>query len=149
MASNKGYDTILVAIDRTPEADEVIASAIDVADQHSAQLTVLTVVNPVTYAYASYDPVSVAALPPEEEVRKSVLADLTEKVKAAGLSADQADVRLGRPASVIKDTAKEIAADLIVMGSHCRQGLGLLLGSTATGVLHGAPCDVLTLRIEE
>jgi len=38
-------------------------------------------------------------------------------------------------------------ADLIVVGSHGRHGLSLLLGSTANAVLHGAPCDVLAVRI--
>ena len=41
-----------------------------------------------------------------------------------------------------------IHADLIVLGTHGRHGLGLLLGSTASGVLHGCPCDVLTVRIK-
>jgi universal stress protein A len=44
--------------------------------------------------------------------------------------------------------AEELGVDLIVMGTHGRHGLGLLLGSTATGVLHGCPCDVLTVRIK-
>ena len=35
----------------------------------------------------------------------------------------------------------------IVVGSHGRHGLALLLGSTASGVLHGAKCDVLAVRI--
>lgn len=43
--------------------------------------------------------------------------------------------------------AEEQKADLIVIGSHGRHGLGRLLGSTANGVLQGAPCDVLAVRI--
>ena len=42
--------------------------------------------------------------------------------------------------------ASTIGADLIV-GSHGRHGLALLLGSTANGVLQGAPCDVLAIRV--
>ena len=38
-------------------------------------------------------------------------------------------------------------ADLIIVGSHGRHGLALLLGSTANGVLHGATCDVLAVRV--
>ncbi|TNF89176.1 MAG: universal stress protein, partial [Gammaproteobacteria bacterium] len=40
-------------------------------------------------------------------------------------------------------------ADVIVVGSHGRHGLALLLGSTANGVLHGATCDVLAVRVGE
>jgi universal stress protein A len=34
-----------------------------------------------------------------------------------------------------------------VVGSHGRHGLALLLGSTANDVLHGAPCDVLAVKL--
>ena len=35
-----------------------------------------------------------------------------------------------------------------MVGSHGRHGLALLLGSTANDVLHGAPCDVLAVRLK-
>ncbi len=47
----------------------------------------------------------------------------------------------------ILDAAREHGVDLIVVGSHGRHGLALLLGSTANAVLHGAPCDVLAVRL--
>ena len=43
--------------------------------------------------------------------------------------------------------AEEQSCDLIVVGSHGRHGLALLLGSTANDVLHGAPCDVIAVRL--
>jgi len=43
--------------------------------------------------------------------------------------------------------AEKINADLIVLGTHGRHGLGLMLGSTANAVLHGAPCNVLTVMV--
>ncbi len=45
--------------------------------------------------------------------------------------------------------AKEHDCDLIVVGSHGRHGLALLLGSTANDVLHGAPCDVLAVSLKK
>ena len=45
--------------------------------------------------------------------------------------------------------AREHAVDLIVVGSHGRHGLALIFGSTANGVLHGACCDVLAVRIKK
>jgi universal stress protein A len=41
-----------------------------------------------------------------------------------------------------------VHADLIVIGSHGRHGMGLLLGSTANAVLHGSPCNVLAVRLD-
>jgi universal stress protein A len=43
--------------------------------------------------------------------------------------------------------ADESNADLIVLGTHGRSGIRLLLGSTANAVLHGAKQDVLAVRI--
>jgi universal stress protein A len=56
-------------------------------------------------------------------------------------------VALGAPAHEIRAAAEEVGADLIVLGTHGRHGLGLLLGSTANGVLHGATSDVLAVRV--
>jgi universal stress protein A len=53
----------------------------------------------------------------------------------------------GDPAAVIVRLAREIPADLIVMGTHGRKALGhLLLGSVAEHVIRHAPCPVLTIR---
>jgi universal stress protein A len=56
-------------------------------------------------------------------------------------------VKIGNPAHEIRDAATELEADLIVVGTHGRHGLGLLLGSTANAVLHGVGCDVLAVRV--
>ena len=74
----------------------------------------------------------------------SMLAKFGEKI---GISAGSQQVMLGDPAAVIRAQAEEINADLIVLGSHGRSGWRVLLGSTANSVLHGANCDVLTVRV--
>jgi universal stress protein A len=45
--------------------------------------------------------------------------------------------------------ADENQADLIVVGSHGRHGIKMLLGSTANAVLHHAHCDVLAVRLKD
>jgi len=45
--------------------------------------------------------------------------------------------------------AKEQGCDLIVVGSHGRHGLALLLGSTSNDLLHGAPCDTLAVALKK
>ena len=143
------YETILVAVDQNEEADEVIAAAEKVAKKNDAQLHFLTVVQPVNYAYSGYDGVAGYASFPafEVEAQKASLENLKEKARGLGRDDAKVSVILGKPSTVIKEHAEEINADLIVVGSHGRHGLGLLLGSTANGVLHGAPSDVLTVRI--
>ena len=57
-------------------------------------------------------------------------------------------VRDGSPVDAILACATELAADLIVLGSHGRDGLGhLLFGSTAERVLHKAPCPTLVVPL--
>ena len=56
---------------------------------------------------------------------------------------------LGQPANEMRRMAKEENIDLIIVGSHGRHGLALIFGSTSNSVLHGAPCDVLAVRITE
>ncbi|MCY1187125.1 Universal stress protein A [compost metagenome] len=64
------------------------------------------------------------------------------------LTADQRHLAYGQPRQEIHRLAEEQGCDLIVVGSHGRHGLALLLGSTANDVLHGAPCDVLAVRLK-
>ena len=53
------------------------------------------------------------------------------------------------PLGLVASLAEELKADLIVVGSHGRHGLALIMGSTANGVLHGAKRDVLAVRVYE
>jgi len=55
---------------------------------------------------------------------------------------------LGAPKGVILSHAEGLHADLIVLGTHGHRGIGRLLGSTASAVVHSARCDVLTVRID-
>lgn len=61
----------------------------------------------------------------------------------------ETEVRLGAPARVIVDEAKDWNADLIVVGSHGRSFWGrLTLGSVSDAIVHHAPCSVLVARAD-
>ncbi len=55
----------------------------------------------------------------------------------------------GVPGQEIVRLAEQEQIDLIIVGSHGRHGLALLLGSTASNVLHHAKCDVLAIRLQD
>ena len=55
----------------------------------------------------------------------------------------------GVPGQEIVRIAEQEHIDLIVVGSHGRHGLALLLGSTANSVLHHAGCDVMAVRLHD
>ena len=59
-------------------------------------------------------------------------------------------MRSGSPITHVVEYAKEMAIDLIVMGTHGRSGFShLLLGSVAENVVRRTPCSVLTVRPAE
>ena len=59
-------------------------------------------------------------------------------------------IKAGDPRDMINQTAQELGADLIVMGTHGRRGISrALLGSVAESVVRTAPCAVLTVRLRE
>jgi nucleotide-binding universal stress UspA family protein len=59
-----------------------------------------------------------------------------------------AHVRVGNPAHEIVALAQRLAADLVVIGTHGRTGLGrMLLGSVAEAIVKRAPCPVLVSRV--
>ena len=73
-----------------------------------------------------------------------------EKLAAKlSVAKDAQHVEIGPTKTKILHVADETGADLIICGSHGRHGLSLLLGSTANAILHGAKCDVLTVRLPE
>ena len=145
------YTHILVALDLTDEAPEVLARARQVAANHGAKLSVLTVIRPLTYAYTGLEFAGLAQsmVNFESEAEASARERLTALCEGTGIAAEDQKVIFGVPAYEIKDQANAAGADLIVVGSHGRHGLGLLLGSTANGVLHGATQDVLAVRIRD
>jgi nucleotide-binding universal stress UspA family protein len=60
------------------------------------------------------------------------------------------EVRLGAPADEILEYAAEHDVDLIVMGTHGREGFArVLLGSVAEVVVRKASCPVLTVHTPE
>ncbi len=145
------YTHVLVALDLTDEAPEVLGRARQVAANHGAKLSVLTVIRPLTYAYTGLEFAGLAQsmVNFESEAEASARDRLSTLCEGTNITAEDQKVVFGVPAHEIKEQANASGADLIVVGSHGRHGLGLLLGSTANGVLHGATQDVLTVRIRD
>ena len=60
------------------------------------------------------------------------------------------DVLFGSPDSRIFETAEEMGADLIIIGSHgYKRWERLLLGSVSDSVVHHAPCSVMVVRTRD
>lgn len=141
------HKSILIAIDSSAEADEVVRAAKGLAGDSGAALSLITVITPVAYAYAGYGMIVSSTVNIEQEAVDLAKKNHSAIEKAFGIQCKKTVV-IGQPAREIRNLAENSNADLIVIGSHGRHGLGLILGSTANGVLHGAPCDVYVVRIK-
>ncbi len=142
------YKHILLAIDFFDQQSQVAERAHDLAQRYGAKLSVIHVVDNLPIG----DPANDMLVPYEMDLTKEFI-DLGRKKLtelAARLAIPEARIWLetGSPKQEIVRVAEQNAVDLIVMGSHGRHGLALLLGSTANGVLHHAHCDVLAVRLQ-
>jgi universal stress protein A len=144
----EGYKHVLLAVDFF-EQDQLVANrAKDLADKYQAKISVVHVIDSLLVTDAGYGteiPFNLDLTAELMAVAKKRLADLAEKL---AVSQDNLWLEIGSPKSEIIRVAEENDVDLIVVGSHGRHGLALLLGSTANGVLHHAQCDVLAVRLQ-
>lgn len=145
--------TILVPTDFSPDARTALVKAKELARSLGSRIVIL-------HAYRVDLPMSTPALGggfvlPDrfyEELRASATsqvealaaATLKDGVKAEGLAVED------HPARAILDAAKQLPADLIVMGTRGLTGLAhVLLGSVADRVIRSASCPVLTVKATE
>lgn len=141
------YKKILLAIDFAPHTEQLCERAAELATLHGAELSVIHVVEPVV-TDSAFD-----TLPPLPVDFDDVLVEQARKRLEQirdqyGLSPDNVFLEIGVTKKEIIRVAAAQDTDLIIVGSHGRHGVELLLGSTANAILHHAPCDVLAYRIK-
>lgn len=142
------FKQILCPVDLSELSLRPLAYAAAFAALHDARLTALHVVptfEPMQIRAGTLGyPVQIVQPVPKEEVLEALRKAL-EMVGGSTLDPMVA-AEAGDAAEVIVDRAVAIPADLLVMGTHGRQGLDrVLLGSLTETVLHKAPCPVLTV----
>jgi nucleotide-binding universal stress UspA family protein len=134
--------TILHPTDFSAPSECAFRLACSLARDHGAQLVLFHVVELPTPAYGEGTaPVTVIQMSLDAE------REALDQIQAPpGISMERKLVE-GDAADEIIEAAKEVEADLIVLGTHGRTGLGrLLLGSVAEQVLRRALCPVLTVK---
>ncbi len=139
------YRRILLAVDLTEESNRVAVRATSLARVYDAELHIVHVIEPLSLAYGGDIPMDLSSV--QEQIHDQAKSHLAEFAATLGVPVDRQYLIFGRPESEIQRVADAKEADVIVVGSHGRHGLALLLGSTANGVLHGATCDVLAVRV--
>ena len=141
------YQHILVAVDFSDETERVLGKAMGMGAAPETRFTLIHVVEYSPYLFPPDSPLPVD-FDLEEQFIEKANDRLQSLAQSKGLSESGCYVEAGSPTLEIVRVAEEQGVDLIVLGSHGRHGLQRILGSTASGVLHTAPCDVLAVRIQ-
>jgi nucleotide-binding universal stress UspA family protein len=142
-------ETILVPTDFSDDADRALDDARDLAKIFGAKVVVfhayhvdVPVVSPMAGGYT---------FPPGfyEDLRLRAASKVDEATKALSEAGVEATgIVLCEPAALaIVAQAKELSADLIVMGTHGHTGFKhVVLGSVAERVARTSPCRVLFVK---
>ncbi len=142
------FKKILVPVDFSVASVHALEYALELSEQFHARLVLLHVVEPAVH------PDNYLLAPVLDETNSRLLDAAREHLLAFGRKRVghrvpcETLVRVGHPVSEIPDTAKALAADLIVVGARAlRPHTAAGVGSTAQRVVHHAPCPVLIVPL--
>ena len=139
------YQHILLAVDLTDESKPIADKAVSLSQQTGAKISIIHVIEPINFAYGGDIPMDLTAI--QDQLDEHARQKLITFAQPYNIPMEQQHTVVGLPQNEIHRIAEEEGVDLVVIGSHGRHGLSLLLGSTANGVLHGSKCDVLAVRV--
>ena len=146
----RDYRRILVPVDGSATGAQALVHALNIARDTGGCVRLVHAVDPVAFVTGFEAGGQMYAL--ARQAGEDVLKDAEEVAKAAGVPAethlaDQPGERLGE---TIAREARQWRADLIVVGTHGRRGVGrVFLGSGAEQVIRQAPVPVLVIRAAE
>jgi nucleotide-binding universal stress UspA family protein len=149
-AAMLSFNRILVAVDGSPTSNKALAAAFDLARSHGGRVRLVHSVDELQYMSGFDTSAEVGAI-----IRangETVLKEAADAAAAAGVDAecgliDQPGQYLG---DIVAREALSWKADLVVVGTHGRHGVGrVLLGSGAEQIIRLSPVPVLVIRAGE
>jgi len=148
------YQKILVPIDGSPTAARGLDEAIALGKLTGGQLRLIHVVDELSFALgsgygATYSGDILGML---RDAGAEILSVARARAQAAGLTADTVlhDNFEGRVSDLVTAQADSWGAELIVLGTHGRRGMGrLFMGSDAENIVRRATVPVLLVRAPE
>ncbi len=145
----------LMASDGSPQSDAAIEALKRFKLNQGDEIKIISVVDmavPMAIdIYGGYLPDTAEMEKTAREHAAKILTDTCEKLEGI-CGGDKvsvtSDVLFGTPESRIVETAEEMGADMIIVGSHgYSRWERLLLGSVSDSVVNHAPCSVLVVRV--
>ena len=143
------FHRILVPIDGSPTSTKALVTALQLARESGARVRLVYVLDELSYLTGyEYSP---ELMRHTRGYGEHVLKSGLDIAASAGVPADQQLVEtLGlHLGEQVAAAARRFEADLVVVGTHGRRGVGrMLLGSGAEQILRLAPVPVLSVRGE-
>jgi universal stress protein F len=137
---------ILVALDASPRASQVLSAAVELAEATNAKLLLLRAVG-VQPDLPIDRLLNITDMNLEEFLIGNARRQLEELARTIPAErVDQVEAVFGTAWDAICRTAREKSADLIVIGSHGYGKLDRILGTTAAKVVNHADGNVLVVR---
>ena len=143
------FKHILIPVDGSPTAQKAVETAAGLAKAFGSSVTAIYVIDPYPFsglgsdfAYGQSEYLSAASTEAKEATQNA-----EKTLASAGVSVKTSVVEAHSAWRGILETAAKVGADLIVMGSHGRQGLEkMVLGSVAQRVLSHSTLPVFVVR---
>src|SRR5207247_7313488 len=150
------YTHILVALDGSEVAEQVLPHVEALGEKFGSRITLLRAIlppalplmeTPMGLPVTPYTAeVYVEAAEAERQAASDYLRQVGDRLRKRGFQVEE-ELQDGPAAAVIVERAGALGVDLIAMTTHGRGGLErLLLGSVAEEVMRKAPCPVLLVR---
>ena len=140
------FTKILAAVDGSEISARAVEKAADLAKQNNAELHLIYVIETGFISPGPGDSVRDLVHQRFEAEGKETLEKLTAKAAEAGITAEP-HLEVGHAGNTIIETAKNLACDLIVVGSLGKSKLDrLLLGSVSSHVVNYAKTNILVIR---
>lgn len=145
------YKRILVPVDGSPTSNRALTTALQMARDAGGCVRLVHVVDELAYlsGYDQFGGYSGELIKAMQDNGAKVLNDAMAIAQSAGVEADNIlfdnfGERLG---DAVADAARRWNADLVVVGTHGRRGIGrVFLGSGAEQIIRLAPVHVLVVR---
>ena len=135
--------SVIVPLDGSRTAEGALPRATSIARSTGARLILLRAVQAHSFPGADPIPAQVAAVREAE----GYLATVAERLRTSGVTEIKRSVWYGPPAAAIVEAARFNHADMIVMTTHGRTGVGrLAMGSVTESVLRGTSVPILVVR---
>lgn len=139
--------SILVPTDLGEGADEALDFACELAQTFGATIHLVNVIGIPALGVPELGVALTSSVIDSMVHDNQIALDQIADAHRGKVTIGQVLLRTGDARDVINQTAKEVGADLIVMGTHGRRGVSrALLGSITESVVRTAPCPVLTVR---